>query len=149
MSVLVKRDAELRESGIVSSAWGRAWEWLVRPLHYGAVRRLRLAAQQGDGPLLASMLARDVALVVQSTRGETERVMVVRGPRDVVAALQHGMTAPRNAVAEERSVNGQAGIVITSGERASAVLTVDFTGRLVSMIWVRLHPDLLKHWNRV
>jgi hypothetical protein len=75
--------------------------------------------------------------------------MVVRGSRDVVAVLQHGMTTPQGVIAEERSVNGQAGIVITSGERASAVLTVDFTGRLVSLIWVRLHPDLLKHWNRV
>jgi hypothetical protein len=149
MSVLVKRDAQLRESGAVSSAWGRAWEWVTRPLHYGAVRRLRLAAQQGDGPLLASMLARGVALVVQSTQGETERVMVVRGSRDVVAVLQHGMTTPQGVVAEERSVNGQAGIVVSSGEHPSAMLTLDFTGRLVSLIWVRLDPHLLKHWNVV
>jgi hypothetical protein len=52
-------------------------------------------------------------------------------------------------VAEERSVNGQAGIVVSSGERASAILTLDFTGRLVSLIWVRLDPHLLKHWNVV
>ena len=43
--------------------------------------------------------------------------------------------------------NGQAGIVVSSGERASAILTLDFTGRLVSLIWVRLDPHLLKHWN--
>jgi hypothetical protein len=59
------------------------------------------------------------------------------------------MTTPQGVIAEERSVNGQAGIVVSSGERASAILTLDFTGRLVSLIWVRLDPHLLKHWNVV
>ena len=149
MSVIDKRDTHLRASGAASTRWDALWEWLVRPMHYSAVRRLRLAAQHGDGPLLASLLASDVAVVVQSGRGEPPRTTVVRGPRDATTLLLHGMTTPADSVVVERSVNGQAGLVVTYGGHPSAMLTVDFTGRLVSMIWVRLRPELLRHWNGV
>ena len=48
-----------------------------------------------------------------------------------------------------RSVAGQAGLLLTDRGHSAAVIAVDFTGRRVSLVWIRLDPYVLRHWNRV
>jgi RNA polymerase sigma-70 factor (ECF subfamily) len=150
MSNIAQHDAGLRAAG-VSTRWDMVWEWLARPMRYTAVRNVRVAAQAADGPLLASLLRPDVAVVVAVVpvvEGARPEALVVRGPRDSAALLIHGM-APRSGISViEHSVNGQAGLVMTSRGRPSAMITVDFAGRLVSMVWVALRPELLAAWDR-
>jgi RNA polymerase sigma-70 factor (ECF subfamily) len=125
------------------------WEWLARPTHYRAVRKFRMAAQRGDVGGLASMLAPEVAVVVDAGVGEDRPIRVVSGAYDAVALLSLGLAEQSGTVAVERSVNGQAGIVVSRNEQASAAITVDFTGHLISVVWIRLHPEMLRHWMTV
>jgi hypothetical protein len=148
MSVMTKHDSPRQTAG-VAVLWDRAWEWLARPVHYTAVRNLSVAAQDGDGARLASMLHPDVAVVVVDGDGDKADSMVVRGPHDATEVLLHGMASRPGTSIMSRSVNGQAGLLVTTGDQASAMLTIDFTGRLVSMVWVALRPEVLRRWNAV
>jgi hypothetical protein len=104
-----------------------AWEWLARPTHYRAVRKFRVAAQRGDAERLTSLLEPGIAVVVDAGQGDAHPIRVVA----------------------ERSVNGQAGLMVSDGTETSAAITVDFTGRRISVVWIRLHPTTLRHWNMV
>jgi RNA polymerase sigma-70 factor (ECF subfamily) len=123
------------------------WEWVARPTHYPAVRKLRIIAHEQDQPALIAMLHPDVAVAVTSTRGGVEKTVVARGARDAAPVLLHGFNGGPGVVVAERAVDGQAGLVMTNGDEVTAMITVDFTGRLVSLVWVRLHPDHLRHGN--
>lgn len=121
------------------------WEWVGRPTHYAAVRKLRTLAQDQDLPALVATLHPDVAVAVTSTRGGQEKTVVARGTRDAAPVLLHGFRGGPGVDVAERSVDGQAGLVMRSGDEVTAMITVDFTGRLVSLVWVRLHPDNVHH----
>lgn len=123
------------------------WEWVARPTHYSAVRRLRTIAQQQDLAALIAVLHWDVTVAVTSTRGGHEKTVVARGTRDAAPVLLHGFKGGPGIVVAERAVDGQAGLVMTTGDEVTAMITVDFTGRLVSLVWVRLHPDHLRNGN--
>jgi hypothetical protein len=28
-------------------------------------------------------------------------------------------------------------------------MSIDVTGRLVGVVWIRLHPEVMRRWNRV
>lgn len=133
-----------------ATPWAVVWEWLARPNRYRAVRRFRLAAQSGDPTQLAPLLAPGIAVVVDAGENLTEpTIRVVTGLDDAVALLLHGMAAQSGLRVLERSVNGQAGLILTQYDQAGAAMTVDFTGRLINVIWIRLQPERLRHWNRV
>lgn len=146
---LASQDTTLVRRSSAPMPWAAAWEWLVRPNHYRAVHSLRMAAERGDAQRLASFLDPRVSIVVDSGDAEHPTIRVVNGVRDAIALLVHGMGARPGRVVVERSVNGQAGLVLSSDDEAEAAIAVDFTGRLVSMMWIRLQPRMQRHWNAV
>jgi hypothetical protein len=135
--------------GAIQMPLTAAWDWLARPTHYRAVHKFRVAAQSGDAVQLAPLLHRRSAVVVDAGGAEQPEVLVVRGAYDSIALLLHGMAEQPGLVIDERSVNGQAGLMLNRGDEVIAAITVDFTGRFISTVWIRLHPQPLKHWNHV
>ena len=131
------------------SRWAVAWEWLARPTRYRAVRRFRIAAASGDMTRLASMLQPDVAVVVDAGHAGHLSIRVVEGVHDAIAMLVHGLAEKPGRAITERSVNGQAGLVVSHDDTATATMTVDFTGQLISVVWIRLRPEMQRHWNTV
>lgn len=147
MKTLTPRtDARVRDEH-TTSLRDALWEWVARPTHYSAVRRLRTIALQQDLAALSAVLHPDVTVAVTSTRGGHEKTVVARGTRDAAPVLLHGFKGGPGVVVAERAVDGQAGLVMTTDDELTAMITVDFTGRLVSLVWVRLHPDHLRHGN--
>jgi hypothetical protein len=147
-----------RQSGCVSCrpsdtpwerAWERAWEWLSRPAHYRSVNQLRVAIENRDVASLGGLLDPDVAVVVDSGDPAGAGRRVVLGTDDASALLVHGMGAHNGLTIDVRSVNGQAGIVLTDRGRPAAAIAVDFTAQCITVVWIRLNPHLLRHWNRV
>lgn len=133
-----------------ATPWAVVWEWLARPNRYRAVRRFRVAAESGDPTQLAPLLAPGIAVVVDAGEDLTEpTIRVVTGLDDAVALLLHGMAVRPGLRVLERSVNGQAGLILARYDEVGAAMTLDFTGRLISVIWIRLRPENLRHWNRV
>ena len=126
-----------------------AWEWLARPVHYRAVRLLRVAAETGDRERLRAMLAPTVSVVVDSGRGDASGVRVIHGIEDASVLLEHGFAHVEDVSVDERSVNGQAGLIVSRAGAPIASVAVDFTGRWISMVWVRLDPVGRRHWNSV
>lgn len=147
MRALTSSTTARKNSEHTTSLRDALWEWVARPTHYVAVRRLRTIAQEQDLPALVATLHPDVAVAVTSTRGGHEKTVVARGARDAAPVLLHGFRGGPGVDVAERSVDGQAGLVMRSGDEVTAMITVDFTGRLVSLVWVRLHPDHLHHGN--
>jgi RNA polymerase sigma-70 factor (ECF subfamily) len=125
-----------------------AWEWLIRPLHYRAVRRLRTAAEAGDLDRIRTLLDPTISVVVESG-GDDSVVRVVQGVHDAAALLAHGFAPHDDVRVEERSVNSQAGLMMLRSGRPIASVAVDFTGHLVSVVWVKLRPAGLRNWNTV
>lgn len=123
--------------------------FLPRPLHHRAVRELRLAAVSGDADRLESMLAPDVAVVVDSGDDEHPTLRMVNGTFDAVSLLLHSMARKPELDVVERPVNGQAGLLLSAGGETTAAMTVDVTGALISVIWVRLHPQALRRGHHV
>ncbi|WP_139415415.1 hypothetical protein [Agromyces laixinhei] len=123
--------------------------WLKRPTHHRAVHEFRDAAESGDAERLSALLDPEVAVVVDSGDRQHPAIRVVRGAYEAVALLMHGMAARSGVVIEERAVNAQAGLMLNRGDEAVAAMTVDFTGGLISVVWIRLQPVQLRHWNEV
>lgn len=126
-----------------------AWEWLARPMHFRAVREFWLAAERGDEARLSELLDPKVAVVVESQDVRASGARVTYGVKDATTLLVHGMGSRAGLTITPRSVNGQAGLLLSRDGEASALMTVDFNGSLVSVVWIRLHPELLRHGNRV
>ncbi|HEU4797664.1 MAG TPA: hypothetical protein VFT63_01980, partial [bacterium] len=120
-----------------------------RPTHYRAVRDFRIAAESGDAERLASLLDPGVAVVVDSGETQPPTIRAVGGICDAIALLLHGMAAQPGLALAERSINGQAGLTLSRGDEVTAAMNVDFTGRLISMVWIRLRPEMVRHWNKV
>ena len=140
--------APMRRAAIVAF-WTAVWDWVARPMHYRAVHKFRVAAQSGHGAELASLLDEKSAVVVDAGAERHTAIRVVRGAYEAIALLLHGMSGKPGLVISERSVNGQAGLMLFRGGEAIATITVDFTGRIISTVWIRLNPHELRHWNHV
>jgi hypothetical protein len=130
------------------ASWAGAWQRLTRPRHSELVRDLRVALQDG-GARVAELLRPDVSVVVDSGAEENPTIRVVRGADDAVALLVHGMGRQSGVLVEERSVNGQAGLVLSRDGEPVAAVAVDVVGGRVSLVWIRLHPVLLRHGTTV
>lgn len=124
-------------------------DWLHRPLHHKAVHVFRRAAERGDGEQLATLLDPGVAVVVDAGDQDQPRVRVVYGVYEAIALLIYGMAAKPGLVIDERSVNAQAGLMLSRGGETIAAMTLDFTRGLISTVWIRLRPEKLRHWNTV
>ena len=121
------------------SLWQTVWEWLARPAHFKAVHGFSTAAQSGDEARLAALLDPEVAVVVEAGEAAHPTIKVVKGVYEAVALLRHGMAPRPGVTVSERPVGSQAGLVLTRGGAPTASVTVDFTGRLVSVVWIKLH----------
>ena len=86
--------------------------------------------------------------VVLDTGREQSGITAVRGTRDAIP-LMLDMFAEPTLETSERTINAQAGLMLSHGDEAVAFITVDFIGRRISMLWVRLRPTLLRHWNAI
>ena len=122
---------------------------LMRPLHHRAVHEFRTAAEHGDTERLASLLDPAVAVVVERGDRGHPVIRVVRGAYESIALLIHGMAGKPDLVIDERAVNAQAGLMLRRGDETLAAMTVDFTGGLISLVWIRLQPEKLRHGNAV
>ncbi|MCS5718392.1 hypothetical protein N1027_09605 [Herbiconiux sp. CPCC 205763] len=125
--------------------WTATWEWLARPSHVRSVHTFRVAAERGDDTRLATLLDPDVAVVVESADAENPTIAVVKGAHEAVTVLRHGMATDPNLVISERPVNSQAGLVLERAGEVTAAITIDFSHDLISLVWVRLRPSLLRH----
>ncbi|KQX07683.1 hypothetical protein ASC59_08100 [Leifsonia sp. Root1293] len=108
-----------------------------------------MAAEHASAADLAALLDPGVTVVVDSGETTPPTIRVVRGTHDAVPLLRHGMGSQEGLVIVERSVNGQAGLMLSRDGNATAAVSVDFAGELVSMVWIRLHPETQRHWNTV
>jgi RNA polymerase sigma-70 factor (ECF subfamily) len=95
------------------------------------------------------MLDPGVAVVVDAGDRDQPMLRAVRGASEAIALLMHGMAAKPDLVIDERSVNAQAGLMLSRSGEPIAAMTVDFTRGLISMVWIRLRPVKLRHWNEV
>jgi hypothetical protein len=135
--------------GRSTTLWGRIWDWLSRPTRHRAIRLFRSAIQTGDAGQLGRLLDTRVAVVVEAgDQGRLDRKVVV-GAYEASALLLHGMGGRTGVSIDIRSINGQAGFMVRDRGRAAAAVAVDFTGRRVTLVWIRLRPYVLRHWNRV
>jgi RNA polymerase sigma-70 factor (ECF subfamily) len=126
-----------------------AWRMPARSSHHRVVHEFRLAGENSDAQRLGSLLDRGVAVVVDSGDAEHPTIRVLRGIPDATLMLIHGMTTTRGVDIEECAVNSQAGLMFRRGGDAIAAMTIDFTGHLISVVWIRLHPENLRRWNHV
>jgi hypothetical protein len=108
-----------------------------------------MAAETGDRERLRSLLAPSVSVVVVAGEGDPSAMRVIQGLADATVVLEHGFARTDGVLVDERSVNSQAGLIITRAGAPVASVAVDFTGRLITMIWVRLDPVGRRHWNTV
>jgi hypothetical protein len=125
------------------------WEWFARPFRYRAVHQLHVAAETRDTERLRALLAPTVAVVVDSGTGDASGVRVILGVANAMVVLEHGFARADGVLVDERSVNNQAGLIISRAGSPIASVAVDFTGSLVSTVWVRLDPAGRRHWNSV
>jgi len=116
--------------------WRALWRRAHRPSHHTVVRELRIAAEARDAHALSSLLDLDVSVVVESGDTESPDVRMVSGKYDAVPLLIHGIAQPGIRVTE-RTVNGQAGLLLRRDGNTTAV-TVDFAGPLIEAVWIRL-----------
>lgn len=143
------RQANPTSSAEPARRWRRIWEWLSRPTHYRAVTRFRSAIEQGDTAILEELLHPDVAVMTEAGSPEHPARRVVVGAYDAIPLLMHGMSTHDGLSIDVRSVNGQAGIILTDRGTTTATMAVDFTGDRITMVWIRLRPYVLRHWNHV
>ncbi|MFB2600178.1 hypothetical protein ACEXQE_20505 [Herbiconiux sp. P17] len=120
--------------------WQSVWEWVARPSHFKAVHTFRVAAQSGDDAQLGALLDPEVAVVVEAGEEAHPTIKVVKGAYEAVALLRHGMAARPGLVVAERTVGSQAGLVLSRAGETTAAMTIDFTGRLISVVWIKLQP---------
>jgi RNA polymerase sigma-70 factor (ECF subfamily) len=126
-----------------------AWLPAMRTGRRRLVSELREAAAARDLPRLRSLLAPEAAVVVDA--GEPDRAMfrVVRGAEDAALLLTHALGSQPGLEVSERSVNDRPGLIVSRRGRATAAIAVDVSGAAVDVVWVRLHPTLLRHGNAV
>lgn len=117
------------------------WERVLRPVRHRAVHALRVAAEHGDTGRLGELLDPAVAVVVESGDADNPLIRMVSGTYDAVPVLVHGLSAQRGQVVDERPVNGYAGLVLSRNDERTAAVTVDFAGRLIRSVWIRLSPQ--------
>lgn len=122
---------------------------ILRPIHTRAVHRFRTAAESADAHRLGSLLAPDVAVVIDAGDVEHPTIRVIAGIQDAVTMLLHGMAGRPGLSIDERAVNGQAGLTLNHNDQEFATITIDFTARLIGVVWIRLHPETLRHWKHV
>ncbi|WP_232499254.1 hypothetical protein [Agromyces humatus] len=113
------------------------------------MHEFRTAAESGDATRLGSLLDPGVAVVVDDGDQDHPTIRVVRGVRDAITLLLHGMAEKPGLVIDERPVNAQAGLMLNRGDETIAAMTIDFTHGLISLVWIRLRPVKLRHGNEV
>ncbi|GAB3798555.1 hypothetical protein GCM10028798_10980 [Humibacter antri] len=144
----MRREA-LRTATGGGRSWTAAWRSIVESRTHRAVHDLHLAAERGDSARVASLLAPNVAVVVDAGDDEHPHAQIVRGTDDAVMVLLHGLAHQPGVIVLERPVNDQPGLVLQRDGEPIAVMTIDFMARLAVVLWIRLRPAKLRHWMHV
>jgi hypothetical protein len=148
MAIASKRSTGV-EDGPSESRWGAVRSRLTRPPHHRLVHVFRLAAASGDRERVASVLRPDVSVVVDRGDEHDQTIRVVKGTDDATALLLHGLGNQSGRTVVEQSINGQSGLVVSTDGVPTAAIAVDFAGSLISVVWIRLHPVVLRHGTSV
>ena len=143
------RRMALRTTADRNRPWTAAWRSIVESPSHRAVHDLHLAAERGDGARVASLLAPNVAVVVDAGDEEHPHAHIVRGVDDAAMVLMHGLASRPGLVVLERPVNDQPGLILQRDGEPIAVMTIDFMARCAVVLWIRLRPAKLRHWNHV
>lgn len=117
-----------------------AWLPSALPRRRHTVGELRAAASARDLRRLRTLLDPDISVVVDAGDPDRSTVRVVRGVEDATLLLAHGLGAQSGLQVTERPVNGSPGLLVSRDGRTTASIAVDLTGRLISVVWVRLNP---------
>jgi RNA polymerase sigma-70 factor (ECF subfamily) len=80
-------------------------------------------------------------VVVESGDSENPTIRMVSGAYDAVPVLVHGLATHHGQAVYERTVNGYAGLLLSRNDERTAAVTVDFAGRLIRSVWIRLSPQ--------
>ena len=114
-------------------------------LHQQLLTGYAQAVQTGDMTALTDVLAEDVVLWADGG-GKIKQAALhpIRG-RDAVARFSLGTRRfwPENARAELEEVNGQASLIVRTGEETFAVLTVEVEDGHIQTIRIIANPDKL------
>jgi len=140
------RTADTHQAG---RPWSMVRSWLPRAPHHNRVHNFLAAAERSDEELLAAMLDPRVSVVVDGGEGGSAKTRVFTGIKDAVSLITYTMARRSDVMIEELPINGQAGLMLSRASEAIAAINIDFTGGLVSLVWIRLHPQQLRRGNRV
>lgn len=147
MSVDTKKNDQTSWPG-TAVQWATSRRWSKRPMHHRVVRAFRLACERSDAAALVAMLDPRIAVVVDDGDAEHPRIRVVRGTAEAIPLLLHGMARQPGLAVNDCPINGQAGLMVRQHGETTAAVNVDFTNRHVSVVWIRLNPVVLRHWNQ-
>lgn len=109
------------------------------------VRELRVAWEQRDPAEIATILHRDVELVVDGGAEPGAGGGLVRGPGEVATALVE-LLPPDGALAVA-GVNGSPGLVMRRDGRVVGVLCLATHRQLIDRLWMVSAAAKLGHWN--
>lgn len=143
------QNASITQPDCVSEPWPGVWRRVGRPLHFAAVHAFRMACERVDAVALVSMLNPDIAVVVDDSDLEQPKIRVAWGFAEAIPLLFYGLADQAGLVIAERSVNSQPGLMLRRGVEDIANICIDFTGTRISVVWIRLHPEALRHWNHI
>ncbi|MDH6182424.1 hypothetical protein M2152_002606 [Microbacteriaceae bacterium SG_E_30_P1] len=114
------------------------------PSREAIVHRLRLACELTDAASLTSLLAPDVAALVDSGGDIPAPTRPLHGTDAVTAAL---LELCGGASVTEQWVNAAPAVVVRRGVRVVAVVSVEVRESLVRRVWVTRSPQKLQRWN--
>lgn len=108
-------------------------------------RELRVVWEQRDPTEVASILHRDVELVVDGGADLSAGGRLVRGAGEVAAALVELL--PPEGVLAVVGVNGSPGVVMRRDGRVVGVLCLATRRQRIDRLWMVTAPAKLGHWN--
>jgi RNA polymerase sigma factor (sigma-70 family) len=113
----------------------------------GLVRRFKQAWEAKDVEALVGLLDPGATLVADGGGLVSAALHPIEG-RDRIAryAVDLAARAPRMALLE-RTVNGQAGLVVQQDGDTAAVIAFDVAGERITRIWAVRNPEKLRPWT--
>jgi len=110
------------------------------------VRRFRDAWELGEIRDLLAVLDADAVMTSDGGGVVPAALVPIRGGA-VIADFLAGLARPATEVRlEERSVNGQPGLVVSVGETIETVLSFDVADGHIRQIWAMRNPEKLRAW---
>jgi RNA polymerase sigma-70 factor (ECF subfamily) len=87
------------------------------------------------------------AVAVADGGGKARAALAPRVGAEVIAEALIGFAGAGLVELEERSVNGQPGLIVRQGRRTVTVMAFDVVEDRITRIWAVRNPDKLRPWN--